>query len=113
MNRNEAAYLYPGLSSEAVAAELRARGIRGAITEGEKGALLFDAEETLHIGPGSLGEPVVNTNGAGDAFTAGYVHGLDRGLSLADTAQLATSCAAEILMTHGARPEHVADAVMA
>jgi sugar/nucleoside kinase (ribokinase family) len=113
MNRNEAATLYPGASGEAVAAELRARGISGAITAGEEGALLFDAEETLRIGPGSLGEPVVNTNGAGDAFTAGYVHGLDRGLTLAETAQLATSCAAEILMTHGARPEHVEDEMLA
>lgn len=113
MNRNEAAYLYPGLSSEAVAAELRARGVSGAITEGENGALLFNPAESLHIPPASLGEPVINTNGAGDAFTAGYVHGLDRGLTLAETAQFATSCAAEILMTHGARPEHVEDAVVA
>ena len=54
MNRNEAAALHPGRSGEEIAALLRARGISGAITAGEEGALLFDAHHTLRVGPGSL-----------------------------------------------------------
>lgn len=106
MNRNEAAALFPGGSDADVVGGLRARGISGAITQGEDGALLFDAEETLHIGSAHLGRPIVNTNGAGDAFTSGYMHGLDRGLSLAETARIATDCASEILDSEAARPAH-------
>jgi len=106
MNRNEAAALFPGGSDADIVAGLRARGISGAITQGEDGALLFDAEEMLHIGSAHLGRPIVNTNGAGDAFTSGYMHGLDRGLSLAETARIATDCASEILDSEAARPVH-------
>src|ERR1044072_4927777 len=84
MNRNEAAALFPGASDAEIVAALRARGVSGAITKGEDGALLFDTAETLHIGSAHLGRPIVNTNGAGDAFTAGYMHGLDQGLPLAE-----------------------------
>lgn len=104
INRNEAAALFPGLSDEQVATELRTRGISGAITQGEHGAFLFNADEWLHIPSASLGRPIANTNGAGDAFASGYVHGIDKGMPLDAIATLATQCAAEILMTEAARP---------
>ncbi len=104
MNRNEAHTLFPGLSDDEIAATLRARGISGAVTKGEEGAMLFNAHETLHVPKARLDRPIVNTNGAGDAFTAGYMHGIDRDLPLAETARLATACAAQILVIEGARP---------
>ena len=104
MNRNEAHTLFPGLSDDEIAAALRARGISGAVTKGEEGALLFNAHEALHVGKARLDRPIVNTNGAGDAFTAGYMHGIDRDLPLAETARIATNCAAQILVIEGARP---------
>lgn len=104
MNRNEAAALFPGMNDAGIVEALRARGISGAVTKGEEGALLFDAHDVLRVGRAQLDRPIVNTNGAGDAFTAGYMHGIDRGLPLAETARLATACAAEILVIEGARP---------
>jgi sugar/nucleoside kinase (ribokinase family) len=51
MSHNESAFLYPGLSDEDAVAALRARGLSGAVTRGELGAILFDAEGTLQVGP--------------------------------------------------------------
>lgn len=104
MNRNEAASLFPGESDAGIVAALRARGISGAVTQGEEGALLFDADQILHVPSAGLDSAIVNTNGAGDAFTSGYLHGLDRGMPLAETARLASACAAEILLNEAARP---------
>ena len=57
-----------------VAAELRARGVdRGAITSGADGALLFDTDGVYPIDAADPGDNVVDTTGAGDAFTAGLV----------------------------------------
>ncbi|MCW3845715.1 carbohydrate kinase family protein [Sphingomonas sp. LB-2] len=104
MNRNEAHTLFPGLSDEAIVAALRARGISGAVTKGEEGALLFNAHEMIHVPKARLDRPIVNTNGAGDAFTAGYLRGIDMDLPLAEIARIATACAAQILVIEGARP---------
>lgn len=104
MNRNEAHALFPGLNDAEIVETLRERGISGAVTKGEEGAMLFNAHDMLHVSKARLNRPIVNTNGAGDAFTAGYMHGIDRGLPLAETARLATACAAEILVIEGARP---------
>jgi sugar/nucleoside kinase (ribokinase family) len=104
MNRNEAHALFPGMNDAEIVETLRARGIAGVVTKGEEGAMLFDADDVIHVGKARLDRPIVNTNGAGDAFTAGYMHGIDRGLPLTETARLATACAADILVIEGARP---------
>jgi sugar/nucleoside kinase (ribokinase family) len=111
MNRNEAHALFPGMTEAEAAAALRARGVSGAITMSEQGALLFNADELLHVPATGLARAIVNTNGAGDAFASGYVHGIDRGMDLAAIGRLATRCAAEILVTEAARPEPVEAAV--
>jgi len=65
-------YLERGGSPRELAATLRARGAaRGAITSGAEGALLFDADDAYFVDP--IDVDVVDTTGAGDAFTAGLV----------------------------------------
>jgi sugar/nucleoside kinase (ribokinase family) len=62
----------PEADAETLARRLRRRGAtRGAVTRGREGAVLFDAEETYPVG--SVSVEVVDTTGAGDAFTAGLV----------------------------------------
>lgn len=113
MNRAEAAALFPGAGPADAAAALRARGISGAITMSEQGALLFDDAEVLQVPATGLAGAIVNTNGAGDAFASGYVHGIDRGMPLAGIGTLATACAAQILVVEAARPEPQPAAAMA
>ena len=76
-SRADVEILYPGDSIEAVAARWLAQGARLVIiTRGDEGVSGFLAEGRLDL----PGEPVdvVDTVGAGDAFMAGLLAGLDR-----------------------------------
>ncbi|MFB6187753.1 MAG: carbohydrate kinase family protein [Halobacteriaceae archaeon] len=56
-----------------LAQELRKIGASvGAITSGNEGAVVFDNSQTLDIS--ALSIDVTDTTGAGDAFTAGFMH---------------------------------------
>jgi sugar/nucleoside kinase (ribokinase family) len=50
-------------------------------------------------------DTIVDTTGAGDAYTAGFLYGLTDGQSLQDCARLGTFCATEIIQQIGARIE--------
>lgn len=68
-------YLETTASPRALIDELRERGFdRGAITRGEAGASLFDHAEIVEIP--AFDVDVVDETGAGDAFTAGLIHGV-------------------------------------
>ena len=59
---------------------LRQKGAGAAIiTLGEKGALFHDGTRTVHVPPFYAG-PVVETTGAGDAFTGGFAAALSEGM---------------------------------
>lgn len=105
VNHHEAEALFPGMSEDAAVDALRARGKAGAITLGERGAILFNADQVFRSEKARLDRPIANTNGAGDAFTAGYLHGVDKHLPLAEIAAIATDCAAQILVREAARPD--------
>ncbi|MFB6361658.1 MAG: carbohydrate kinase family protein [Halobacteriales archaeon] len=65
-------YLQSDGEPAALADGLRARGVtRGVVTDGMAGALLFDDHGTYPIE--ALEVEVVDTTGAGDAFTAGLI----------------------------------------
>ncbi len=54
------------------------------VTLGEKGAAFLDEQGGYHQVP-SLPTATVNTTGAGDSFSAGFLYGRSRGLSLRDS----------------------------
>jgi fructokinase len=72
------------------------------ITHGANGSLICDRENT-HRHPG-FRAAVSDTVGAGDAFTAGLVHGLLRGESLAKINDLANRMGAWVASYPGAMP---------
>jgi fructokinase len=74
-----------------------------AITLGPQGSLLADRSGT-HRHPG-LVTKVVDTVGAGDAFTAGLVHAYLRGGSLEQMSEVANRCGAYVASQPGATPE--------
>lgn len=79
------------------------KGITGAITGGEKGAWVFDARKFHHI-PALPAAGVIDTNGAGDHFAAGFMHGLLEDWPLEKCGQLGALCSADALTHRGARP---------
>ncbi|MBR5996255.1 MAG: carbohydrate kinase family protein [Eubacteriaceae bacterium] len=70
------------------------------ITCGEKGAYVFSEKESFHAEAPRC--DVVNANGAGDAFSAGMLYGMLRGLSLRRMCDFAQCCSAEALSYTGA-----------
>jgi ribokinase len=84
-------------STEALAQQLHARGVRNLIvTVGSDGALILNDEGVTKV-PG-LSVDVVDTTGAGDAFNAGLAIALAEGRSLVEAVQFA-NCAGAIACT--------------
>ena len=78
---------------------LRALGLRrGCVTLGAEGALDWDEREARFI-PSVEPERLVNTTGAGDAFTAGFIWSLLSGANGRDAAEFA-ACAASIALEY-------------
>ncbi len=65
-------------------------GIKNVIiTLGEKGVYFANNKECLHINAMNLGEKVVDTTGAGDAFNAGFAVALTEGKNIKDSIKFA------------------------
>src|SRR5699024_2599553 len=75
MSDEDAEWLFPGLSIDAVVDRVRAAGPRlVAITRGADGATLATADDRVDVAPVPV--DVVDTIGAGDTFMASLIHSL-------------------------------------
>jgi sugar/nucleoside kinase (ribokinase family) len=102
-NEDEITTLYQADLATAAAAVSASAGI-AAITLGAKGSLIASGSERVEI-PVAKVTQVVDTTGAGDLYAAGVLHGLSRGLPLAECGRLGSIAAGEIISHFGARPE--------
>ncbi len=89
---------------EAVKA-LSARFERGAVTAGAEGALIFNDKGITALPAHKPEAPIIDTNGAGDAFAGGYIYGLSQGMDDLRAARLGIFCASRIITQIGARPK--------
>ncbi len=78
-----------------------------AVTMSEKGALLADDSRAWRIEALPV-ERVVDTTGAGDAFAAGFLHGVLEGLALPDAGRRGAELAARVITHPGAREKAAA-----
>lgn len=74
-----------------------------ALTHGEKGSVVASGG-AFHEVPAEPIEQIVDTTGAGDAYAAGFLYGLTRGLDLPVCGRLGAIAACEIISHLGARP---------
>lgn len=72
------------------------------MTRSEKGSVIMDRTQTIEQAAIPV-EKVVDTTGAGDAYTAGFLYGLISGRSLTECAQLGTECGSAVIQRIGAR----------
>jgi sugar/nucleoside kinase (ribokinase family) len=72
------------------------------MTRSEQGSMIVHGEVSL-VQPAIPVEKVVDTTGAGDAYTAGFLYGLATGEPLETCAGLATNCATGVIQKVGAR----------
>jgi sugar/nucleoside kinase (ribokinase family) len=80
------------------------------MTRSEKGSVVVHGETTV-LQQALPVEKVIDTTGAGDAYTAGFLYGLTTARPLEECARLGTYCATSIIQKIGARIEK--DAVTA
>ncbi len=85
---------------------LHALGCTASITAGAKGAYVVSRGEVTHV-PAKKVDNIVDTNGAGDAFAAGFMHGLARGKSPADAGHQGAQWASEAIQHIGAEPQNL------
>jgi sugar/nucleoside kinase (ribokinase family) len=80
-------------------------GVLTVVTKGPRGADIVGMTEVVTI-PAADVPHVVDQNGAGDLFAAGFLYGLALGLDPVESAELGSLCAGEIISHFGARPEN-------
>jgi sugar/nucleoside kinase (ribokinase family) len=82
-NEDEIRALFPGRQADypELAAELAARGVLAAVKLGKAGAWIAREKELHRIPPVAVPD-AIDTNGAGDAWAAGFLFGYLRGQSL-------------------------------
>jgi sugar/nucleoside kinase (ribokinase family) len=88
---------------EAVAASSRYDAIF-VLTRSEKGSVIVTRKEKVVL-PARRIDRLIDATGAGDAYTAGFLHAWTSGRSLRESAELGTSCAATVIQQVGARLE--------
>ncbi len=103
-NEEEVCALMATDDVEAAAATLSAKVPTLVVTRGEQGAMAFQNGERAAV-PAEPVARVVDTTGAGDSFTAGFLAGQLRARSLTDSLTMGAICAAECIGHYGPRPE--------
>jgi sugar/nucleoside kinase (ribokinase family) len=102
-NEAEARLLTGGAETERAAAELSAGYGRAVVTLGARGALVAEGGGVIARIPAPSVRPV-DTTGAGDAFTGGYLAALLRGADPVTAAEAGCRTAAQAVTAVGARP---------
>ena len=75
-----------------------------AMTRSEKGSVIMHGDQTV-VQPATAVETIVDTTGAGDAYTAGFLFGYTQKKSLEECAKLGTFCATQVIQQVGGRIE--------
>lgn len=104
-NDREAETLFGSDDLDAIAEKARKLCPLTAVTLSEKGSVLIPRDGDVVKVPAVKPEKLVDTTGAGDAYAAGLLFGLARGLPLETAGALGSLAASEVISHFGARPE--------
>ena len=104
-NHDEIIALFAAKTLDAALDGLEETGVLGAITLGAEGSVIVTPAGRIAV-PAAPVASVVDTNGAGDLFAAGFLFGITNGLDPEASARLGGLCAAEVISHLGARPQH-------
>ena len=97
----EIAVLYKDLSLEDAVRKMISNGVQQvAVKMGEKGCQVYSRDEKLSFP--SFHVDAVDSTGAGDSFTAGFLYGWAKGMSLSASAILASALGALAATVYGA-----------
>ena len=74
------------------------------VTRGVGGSIVVSPTEIIYINAEVVSN-IMDTTGAGDAYAAGFLHGLVNNFNLQKSARIGSICASEVITHYGARPE--------
>ena len=81
------------------------RGVKTAvITLGEKGVYVHNSEVSQHVPAFNMGNKVLETTGAGDAFNGGFAYALAEGMSITEAVRYGSATAAISVTRLGTAP---------
>jgi sugar/nucleoside kinase (ribokinase family) len=103
-NEDEIVSLYREHSFDGALQRVRHHCPIAVLTRSEKGAVIVAGDE-VHVIDAEPVSHVIDSTGAGDAYAAGFLWALARGLRLETCGRIAAVCAAEVISHVGARPE--------
>lgn len=103
-NEDEIKALYQVETFEEAMAENAKTGVLSFITRGANGAVAQKGDVTEYASVDPVFD-IVDLTGAGDMFASGALYGLEKGLSLADCAQLGCVAAREVIQHMGPHPK--------
>ncbi len=103
-NEDEICGLFGASSTKAALDALDELGIVAAVTLGAKGCVVVTPSGRVEVPAVSVAE-VIDTNGAGDLFAAGFLYGMTHNYDPVRSAELGALCASEVISHLGARPQ--------
>jgi sugar/nucleoside kinase (ribokinase family) len=102
-NRDELCSLYELDSLDDAIARVRTECELAAITDGKDGSYVVTADDVVQV-PAEPVARVLDTTGAGDLYSAGFLYGYTRGLPLDECGRIGSIAAAEVISHVGPRP---------
>jgi sugar/nucleoside kinase (ribokinase family) len=103
-NEREVLRLFDADTFDAAVAATTRYDATFVLTRSEKGSVVVSKKEKVVL-PARRIDRLVDATGAGDAYTAGFLHAWTSGSSLRESADLGTACAATVIQQVGARLE--------
>ncbi len=105
-DQKEFATLFGTATLEDTMDAIKASGKTASMTMGAKGAYIFEAGAAVHVPANPIArEKIIDTNGAGDQFAAGFLYGLASGKSPVDAGKQGADWATDIIQHMGAEPQ--------
>ena len=103
-NEHELATLYATEDFDRAIATLRDNCRLAVVTRSKRGSAVVTPGDIIEV-PALPVDPIIDATGAGDMYAAGFFYGVTHGKSLEQSAEIATICAAEVIMHMGPRPQ--------
>ncbi|MFM8946415.1 MAG: adenosine kinase [Actinomycetota bacterium] len=103
-NEHELQVLYETDDFAQAVGALREHCPLAVVTRSKRGSAVIMPDEFIEV-PALPVDPIVDATGAGDMYAAGFLYGLTHGKSHAQSAEIGTICAAEVIMHMGPRPQ--------
>jgi sugar/nucleoside kinase (ribokinase family) len=102
-NEDELMSLYQTDSFDSAVAAVRGDCELAAITVGAKGSYVITPDDVLHVDAYPV-RRVIDTTGAGDLYSAGFLYGYTQGRDLKECGRLGSVAASEVISHVGPRP---------